>query len=141
MKFKKTTTEKSFRTPPSNSVNEQNNETARAKYNLVGFTAVLCKTPTGNEHFLSVFPIFLQTLSFTGFYPEDNHFSWITNEMLWETAGGKNRDSDIKENVEVDRSQGTRLTASPGRRYAGALRARGRGVAQRTPEEGAWSLK
>ena len=40
--FKKTTTVTSCRTPPNNSVNEQNKE--RAKYNLVGFSAVLCKT-------------------------------------------------------------------------------------------------
>ena len=50
--FKKTTTAKSCRTPPNNGVNEQNNETARAKYNLVGFSAVLCKI-TRNEHFPS----------------------------------------------------------------------------------------
>ena len=34
----------------NNGVNEQNNETARAKYNLVGFSAVFCKTTTSNEH-------------------------------------------------------------------------------------------
>ena len=38
--FKKTTTTTSCRTAPNNSVYEQDNETARAKYNLVGFSAV-----------------------------------------------------------------------------------------------------
>ena len=42
--FKKTTTATSCRTSPNNTVNEQNNETAREKYNLVSFSAVLCKT-------------------------------------------------------------------------------------------------
>ena len=36
--FKKTTTATSCRTSPNNTVNEQNSETARAKYNLVGVT-------------------------------------------------------------------------------------------------------
>ena len=47
--FKKTTTATSCRTPP----NKQNNKTTRAKYNLVGFSALLCKTTTRNEHFPS----------------------------------------------------------------------------------------
>ena len=34
----------SCRTPPTN-------ETLRAKYNLVGFSSVFCKTTTQNEHF------------------------------------------------------------------------------------------
>ena len=50
---KKTATATLCRSPTNNSVNEQNNETARAKYNLVGFSAVLCKTTTSNEHFPS----------------------------------------------------------------------------------------
>ena len=33
--LKNTTVATSCRTPPNNSVNEQNNETARAKYNLL----------------------------------------------------------------------------------------------------------
>ena len=41
--FTKTGTATSCTTPPNNSVREQNNETARAKYNL-GFSAVVCKT-------------------------------------------------------------------------------------------------
>ena len=52
-KFKKTTTETSCRKPPNNSVNEQNNDTARTKYNLVGLSPVLCKITTSNEHFPS----------------------------------------------------------------------------------------
>ena len=51
--FKKTTTATSCRTPPNNSVNEQNNKTARIKYNLVGLSAVLCKTATSSKHFTS----------------------------------------------------------------------------------------
>ena len=47
--FKKTTTATSCRTPPNNSVNEKKND-AHAKYNLVGFSTVLCKTTTSNEH-------------------------------------------------------------------------------------------
>ena len=49
--FEKTTTVTSCRTLLNNSANEQNNETARAKYNLVGFSAVLCKTTTSNKFF------------------------------------------------------------------------------------------
>ena len=49
--LKKITTATSCKTPLNNSVNEQNNETARAKYNLVGFSAVLYKTATLNEQF------------------------------------------------------------------------------------------
>ena len=44
--FKKTTTATSCRTPRNSGVNEHNDETARAKYNLVGFFAVFCKTTT-----------------------------------------------------------------------------------------------
>ena len=47
--FKKTTTATSCTTPPNNRVKEQNNETERPKYNLVGFSVVLCKS-TSNEH-------------------------------------------------------------------------------------------
>ena len=59
--FKKTLTASSCGTLPSNNVNEQNNETARAKYNLVGFSAVLCKTTTLNEHF----PSFVEDVYFS----------------------------------------------------------------------------
>ena len=51
--FKETTMATSCGTPPHNSANEQNNETTHAEYNLVGFSTVLCKTTTSNEHFLS----------------------------------------------------------------------------------------
>ena len=51
--FKKTTTVTSRGTLQNNGVNEQNYETARAKYNLLGFSALLCKITTWNEHFPS----------------------------------------------------------------------------------------
>ena len=43
----------SCRTSPNNSVNKQSNETVRAKYNLLGFSGVLSKTTTSNEHYPS----------------------------------------------------------------------------------------
>ena len=43
----------SYGTLQNNGINEQNNETVRAKYNLVGFSAVHCKITTLNEHFPS----------------------------------------------------------------------------------------
>ena len=57
----------SYKTPPNNSVNVQNNETARAKYNLVSFSAILCKTTTSNEHLLSVVDnVFVRSFIFFG---------------------------------------------------------------------------
>ena len=44
---------KSCKTPENNSVNEEDIKTARTKYNLVGFSAVLCKRTTANERFVS----------------------------------------------------------------------------------------